>query len=69
MKNLVEWEACDKEEMDEVTDWMDQWRDEVTIDINQLNIKVEMILKRLRVLVPLAQPRVMTPKPVEEGPR
>ena len=47
---------------------MNQWRVAVTIDINQMNIKVDMLLKRLGVLVPLASPRGGIMKYVEEGP-
>ena len=47
---------------------MEQMREEVTADINQLNIKVDMLLKRLGVLVPLALPRGGIMKSAEEGP-
>ena len=69
MKNLIRWVAWDKEAMDEAAGRMEQWRVEVTADINQLNNKVDMLLKRLAMLVPPATPMVTILKSVEEGRR
>ena len=53
--------------MDEEAGQMEQWRANATADINQLNIKVGVILKRLRWLVPPTPLRVTISKPIEEG--
>ena len=68
MKNLIGMAAWDKEAVEEAADGMDQWRASITANINQLNIKVDLLLKRLRVLVLLAPPRVTSLKPAKEGP-
>ena len=46
---------------------MEQWRAAVTANINQLNIKVGMLLKRLGVFFSLVSPFVMLPKSTKEG--
>ena len=69
MKNIVSQDAWDKEATKEANKCMDQWRVVVTTDINQLNIKMDMLLKWLGVLVPPASNLVTLPKPTEEGSR
>ena len=67
MKNLVGGATWDKEAMDEATECMYHWQVVVTSYINHLNIKVDMIMKRLVVMVPPPLHHDPILKPMDES--
>ena len=60
MKNLIGHTTWDKDATEDQAGQRDHWRDAVTVDIKQLNFKVNLLLKRFEVLIPPPLPLMPT---------